>query len=252
MTTARDAFDHDWWDSTWHKRAEAFRKAFGQEVPAGQVQSFQFKDPVHTVPGACVLQFGTPWPQLSLYATMGLTQPVTHAAPKSGWEFALYAAPGGDWVGEVLFDLTTGWAEDRDWLREGHQLPLTFFRNAEGDLDAGVVEAQPPLDPVGLIRGLYLWRDITQPRKIKGPTGEFFLMAACGVTRSEMDLADETTPPHLLLLLRELGIGQVTDPARTSATEHKEFHRVWKVIRKLPHDKVVEMLNRQAPPRPRD
>lgn len=68
-------------------------------------------------------------------------------------------------------------------------------------------------------------------------------MNAIGITAKEEALADETTPPHILLLLEELKIGFTTDPRRKCVTKHPGFKRAWRRIQELEHDNVVAELN---------
>jgi hypothetical protein len=93
------------------------------------------------------------------------------------------------------------------------------------------------------VRGLYLWPSLLDRKMVESTTGRFFVMIATTVTNEEDALAQETSPPHLLLLLKRLGIGQASDPMRRSAGEHASFDAAWREIRGLSHADAVRQLN---------
>jgi hypothetical protein len=92
--------------------------------------------------------------------------------------------------------------------------------------------------------GLYLWDDC-EHFEFQVSSGNFGLLTAIAVTYDEDRLAQGATPPHLLLLIEEMGIVQVFDPYRESVTRLPGVQAKWESIRQLPHDDVVRRLLQQ-------
>ena len=237
-------YDASWWEETWRKRMDAVTIAFGPLDPPGQVRSFHFPDRRLAVPGGCASAFRPAPDGVRLWTSLGLSQPLTAAASANPWEFGVYAPADSTWPPELLYDLVLGAARNPGWLSEGHCLPLTFYRGKDGQLDCGsfAATADPRIAPVGSLRSLYLWPDLRDPKQVK-PAGEpFFIMCATGVTADEEAAADLASPPHLLLFLREMGVGQVTDPSRRSVFGRDGAWRAWEKIKSLSHRQVVDAL----------
>jgi hypothetical protein len=165
--------------------------------------------------------------------TLGLTQPVTLGDPVPAWEFAVLTPEFSHWPVQLLYDLLTIWLCEKGRIERGQFFPMRFFRDIHGRLCAG--------NTIGPMRGLYLWND-SDNRCFKTESGAFGLMVAISVTEDEDRLAQETTPAHLVLLLRRMKIGQVSSPFRLSVLECTGASSEWERIRQLSHDDVLREL----------
>jgi hypothetical protein len=233
-----------WWERAWHERGNAVRQVLGQTTPPGSVRSFSWHDPDLVVPGACALTFSPAGQRPHwLMMTLGLTQPMVQGGKASAWEFAWYASEPQPWCYELLYDLVTGWSQNRTHLERGHFLPVTFFRNSRGQLDCAAEDLRGKVEGCNDKTGLYLWASIIDRTVFRLSTGDFFLMSATIVTRDEESLVDETSPPHLLLLLKRLGVGQLCAPDRPSVRCHPEFIQTWDQIKSITHDEALRQLN---------
>ena len=59
-------------------------------------------------------------------------------------------------------------------------------------------------------------------------------------------MANTTTPAHLMLLLRRMGVSQVCDPYRSSVLSLPSANDEWRRIESMAHDDVFEELQRKA------
>ncbi len=241
-------FDKTWWETTWLHRMGSVESCFGPADPPGIVTSFNFPDPRYTVPGACAVRFRNLTRRGNgLTISMGLSQPLNANEKGHAWELGVYSNPEETWPAELIYDLVLGFAKHPGWLDEGHCLPLTFFRDHLGKLDCGSFSADSDerIRPVGELRSLYLWHDMDLRRTVETELGSFYLMIATGITADEEEAGDETSPPHVMLLLRELGIGQKTDPMRRSVFDMPNGMSNWNRIRQLTHSEVLRRLASQ-------
>lgn len=230
-----------WWKKLWDERSQAVLSLLGDTQPPGMVFPYSWKD--YSLPGACCMVFGPKSDRADyLYISMGPSQPEAPGRQGFPWEFALRSRENALWPRHVLYDLLTYWLTEPRKVSLGLHLPFVFFRNREGSLCAGVGDPSPELDMVGSIRGLFLWEDQSRVR-FHTASGDFGLLAAVAITEDEDRLAQETTPPHLLLLLKEMGVGQLSDPHRQSVMLSSEANERWERIRELPHARVVRELS---------
>ncbi len=229
------------WHQLWEERGRAVGRALGETVPPGQVVPFTWKQFI--LPGACGLTFKPIANRAHyMYMTLGLTQPSERGADALEWEFAIQTKEYAQWPNQVLFDLLTYWLDQKSKIRRGLLLPLTFFMNAGNELCAGLTNRLTHLEFVGAIRGLYLWDD-SEHLRFTVSSGEFGLMAAVAVTDDEIQMAQGTTPPHLLLLLKRMQIGQLSDPSRMSVMTMSGADTEWERIRAMSHDQAVRELD---------
>jgi hypothetical protein len=98
------------------------------------------------------------------------------------------------------------------------------------------------------IRSLYLWPSLWDRTLFQVSTGDFHLMAVTLVHPEEEALADTTTPPHLLLLLRRCGYVQPCDPHRPSVKRHPRHAAEWDRVQRLSHDEAFAALMRPFDP----
>jgi len=177
--------------------------------------------------------------------TLGLTQPLRATDSAYPWEFSVRAKEHAEWPVDLLYQLLTQWLSEKGDMWFGYHLPLKFFMGNDNKLWASISERVQHKQVVGSIRGLYLWTDASQLR-FKVTNGEFGLLVVVGVTEDEDRLAQETTPAHLMLLLRRMGINQVCDPHRRSVLTLPGVHGEWGKIRELSHDDAFNELQATA------
>ncbi|MEX2216335.1 MAG: hypothetical protein WD768_19645 [Phycisphaeraceae bacterium] len=244
-----DDFDEDriWWEQRWKERSDTIRDAFGETIPPGMVTSFSFDEPDLIVPGACAMTFApTESRPFYLHMTQGITQPLKRGSEYSAtkWEFGVYTHDNINWPKQFLYDLVTCWSEMKGRIEVGHAFPVSFFKDSHGELDCAVTDLNDFTDLVGPMRYLYLWPSLLDRVLLQTSVGDFYIMAATLATMGEVELADELTPPHLLLLLARLGLGQVSNPHRCCATDHPKFEQTWCQVKALHHDDAVRELNK--------
>ena len=102
-------------------------------------------------------------------------------------------------------------------------------------------EVNGRLNAIGDIRGLYLWDAVPQLRFLVS-SGSFGLMVAIAVTEDEIYLGHETTPPHVLLLLKRMRIGQIRTRCAESVLTLPGADAEWAEIRSMSHDSVIRHL----------
>ena len=228
------------WKTRWDQRGQAVKKVLGESIPQGEVVPFSWDRPV--LPGACGLAFERQFQQASyLYMTLGLSQPLEPMTRENPWEFAVRTRSQAPWAYDLLYDLLTHWLSTDGDVAKGYFLPLVFFEDRAGTIRCGLTDDTSELNVVGSMRGLYFWNDLEH---ITFPdSGGFHLLTATAITEDEDDLAQESTPPHLLLLLQRMGIGQTCDPHRTSVLSQQNAESVWSQIKPMAHDDVVDELD---------
>lgn len=90
---------------------------------------------------------------------------------------------------------------------------------------------------IGSMHRLYLWTDCAR-LQFRTRSDTFRLLLPVGVTKDEASLADKTTPAHLMLLLRRMGVTQVCDPHRCSVLESPLAKDEWAEIKRMSHDEA--------------
>jgi hypothetical protein len=230
----------DDWTARWCERNRSVHAVLGETAEPGMVYSFSWKD--RLLPGACALAFKpTSVSKSFLYMTLGLTQPLRATESAHPWEFAVRAKEHTEWPVDLLYQLLTQWSLQKGKMWFGYHLPLTFFIGHDGKMWASIAERVQHRQVVGSIRGLYLWTDASRLRfKVAG--GEFGLLVVVGVTEDEDRLARETSPAHLMLLLRRMGVDQVCDPHRPSVLLHPTASEEWASIKGMSHDDAFNEL----------
>jgi hypothetical protein len=233
-----------WWRSAWDERGSAMKQELGQLTPPDTVTSFSWDDPRLIIPGACALTFA-PTERRSSYliTSMGMTQPTNKGDDGNEFELALNVPQPSSWCYRLVYDLLTGWKLYGS-LSRGQLLPLSMFKAATGELDCVAGEVPPEYQRVTEMRGLLLWPDRINRQLFEVSTGAFFLMAVTLITADEITLVGESSPPHVLLLLKRMGFGQVSDPQRSSVTEHPMFDATWREVKAMHHNDAFMQLNK--------
>lgn len=233
----------DDWTNRWRERTDAILNVFGETADGG-VHAFSWKN--HILPGACALTFKpTSKDNVYSYLTLGLTQSVdVHDTPYP-WEFSIRTQEHVEWAVDLLYQLLSQWLSEKGNVWFGYHLPLRFFTGHDGKLWASISERIRHQHVVGSMRGLYLWAD-NRNLHFTTPSGKFGLLAVVAVTEDEDRLADETTPAHLMLLLRRMRVTQICNPYRSSVLRLPNAGAEWSRIRTLSHDDAFNELQMMA------
>ncbi|MEM7264220.1 MAG: suppressor of fused domain protein [Planctomycetota bacterium] len=235
----------DFWERTWRERQDTLEEAFG--TPEPNVAAFSWNDDIR-LPGSCAVKFRpstergrNSW----LWVTMGLSQPLSEEQIEEerkagkeysarGYELAIQTPGEETWPANALFYLLTH-ITDGEEIRWGETFPFGFIESEDNSPHVVVgwsdeMEAKA----VGDLRALLFWPTL---KPHSGPlstsVGLFYVFAATGITAGELEAAKATSPLHLQLLLCRTGIGQVTDPQRSSVFEDPAASEEWERIRVL-------------------
>jgi hypothetical protein len=229
---------NDDWTLHWNARNAAVRAVLGETVEPGMVHTFSWKD--YILPGACALTYKLKDGSF-LYLTLGLTQPLHSTDAAYPWEFCVRAKELAEWPVDLLYQLLSQWLWEKGDMGFGYHLPLKFFVGHDGKTWPSISERVQHSQVVGPIRGLHLCTDFSGLR-FEASSGEFGLLTVVGVTEDEDQLAQQTTPAHLLLLLRRMGVGQMCDPNRRSVLLMPGASEKWATIKPLTHDDAFDEL----------
>jgi hypothetical protein len=237
MKTAKRDLD---WESRWEERGSAVKSVLGETVPPGTVTAFNWKD--YKLPGACSLTFGPNETRRSfLSITLGMTQPLYNTKSDVRFEFSVETAVRDNWSTDLLYQLVTQWLCEKGNMGLGYSLPLRFFRDKGGQMWSTVADDISGLDLIGTMRTLYLWH--CQEKYIfSTSSGDFGLLKVVGLTQEEEAAASRTSPAHLMLLFRRLGIDQLCDPFRESVFSRPSASRAWESIETLDDDRAFHEL----------
>jgi hypothetical protein len=115
----------------------------------------------------------------------------------------------------------------------GHRLPLAFFEEEDGTRFPWIkIVNDSDRPPVSDVRAMILWPYKGSPDSLQTQTGTFNILAATLITGEEWEAAKQTSSAHIMLLLERIGIGQLADPYRPSATSDPRWSNEWEEIRK--------------------
>ena len=230
-----------WWVNVFRERETLLRDTFGMTSPPEHVFPLEWQDSALRVPGACALSFPpTTGRHHWLTVSHGLTQPLTvsevvpHGVSGYGWEFALQTGVEAPWAPDLLEQLITYWKLTGRRIDIGHRVPTLFQRTPSWGVRAWVKKAGPDVpDRIGDIEALLFWPYLYVNQDFATTTGRFGILVGTGITHEELRMAKETSSAHLMLLLCWAGVGQQTDPYRTSVTKAERVVREWDRIRAL-------------------
>lgn len=241
----------DWWNTTWKEREDLIKAAFGETSPPDVVSAYFWNDLEVRVPGACGMLFPPQPPRRTEWLTLshGLTQPVSPDEVKSadspsgyGWEFAVLSKAKPMWAVALLYQVITYLRQTRRRIDAGHRVPFTFAIDRDVQVVAKLGKPAHHDSTFGGIRALLFWPYLQYPTGFTTRTGSFGILVGTGITEAEWQLAKETSSPHMLLLLCEAGVGQVTDPKRATITESGRWASEWLRIRSMTPTEVDRRL----------
>lgn len=228
---------NDDWGVRWEERGNAIWKTLGKTRTPGTVDSFDWTD--FTLPGACALTFENTDTSECLYITLGMTHPLEAGKDASKYEFSIRTRRHTDWPIDLLYQLVTQWLCEDGVMGFGYQISLLFFVDSSNKLMPSISDEIDYLNVQGDIRRLYLWPD--EDRIVFKPQeGHFTLLSVVATTEDEGMLADETTPAHLMLLLKRMEVFRYCDPFRRSVLESSKSQIEWNKIRLLTHDQALD------------
>jgi hypothetical protein len=175
---------------------------------------------------------------------MGLSQPLDkneveqeRKAGKSysarGLELGFLTNEQCGWPPDALYLFLTHITDGIE-IAWGDRFAFGFFEPAAGEMRpfTGHPEALG-IAPIGEIRAVLFWRYLFPNWEFRTSTGKFMILIATGITKSEWDLAKETSPYHLLVLLVRAGISQRTIIDRKCLLDDPRWCAEWRKIKSL-------------------
>jgi hypothetical protein len=235
----------NWWENVWSERHELFKSVYGETSPPGWVISFTWSDFDLMTPGGCAMVFPPLMPGRPDWMTIshGLSQPSepSQSSPNKlgpsgyGYEFGLQTRAKESWCPKALYQLLTYTRQSCKPIERGHRVPMWFSKTEDGNTGSclGQVQEEHFSKVFGDMRALLFWPDMRHPRGFETSTGYFSILVGTSITQAEWDLAKTTSSSHLLLMLFEAGIGQVSDLERETVTSDKKWQDRWVQIREL-------------------
>ena len=235
----------EWWDETWEKLQLAFKTRFGETEPAEKV--FPFHGALSLAfPGLCVLPYGpTEQRPTWLYSTMGVSPPPKQGATGIGSEFSVETKESAEWPLQIL-----GWTVNGlisgDRVSAGSYVSCTIAKRQDGSF---VLSGPDPernkkagLTPQGTVAGMLVFPSLAAKGPLETRFGPVAILALTFVPKGDLKLAEETSTSHVVLLARELGLGQRSDIARTDLISMPEASARWSRISKLNQQEVLSEL----------
>jgi hypothetical protein len=244
-----------WWERVWGERHQLLTTVFGETSPPGMVVSFSWDDFNLMIPGACAMEFppsGAGRPEW-LTISHGLSQPLQPAKKSSspgvsgyGYEFGFLTRSKESWCSGALYQLLTYLKESKKGIARGHRVPVFFSKSCESSYKSTLGIPGSTEATFGEMRALLFWPYMAYPSGFDTSTGYFSILVGTTITQAEWELAKASSSSHLLLLLFEARIGQISDLARRTLTNDEKWQKRWDEINKLSQDQADEMLLRVA------
>ena len=255
----REAYQR-WWEEKWGERELLLRSVFGETDSLNSVISFYWDDFDLEIPGACAMVFPPKPGQREHWLALshGLTQPESPQDVRGqdepsgyGCEFAFTTPEKADWAPDALQLLLTYLKQSARAIERGHRLPFWFFRDSSQNLvgEIGKVDRREGRSPVGEMRALIFWPDMSHPSGFDTSTGFFSILVGTTITEKEWQLAKGTSSAHLLLMLFTAGVGQLSDLNRPSVATETTLRTEWERISSLPEEAAEKELLRFANPK---
>jgi hypothetical protein len=264
-----------WWVKTFGERKKELTQAYGASHPPGLPPGTTGPFPAELqgadqFPGGQIFVFppetmtrvpGTPRRKHWLYATLGLSQPLTEAdvgggakgatadsPPPSrlGFEFGIATNEPADWAPQLLLDLAKLALRPPAPITIGTRIPGHFAHppGKKGDQGLVPVLSQMPqgLEYWGSPTSFLIWPALDRPGPFVTSTGRFDLLIATGITQEEWELAKATSSLHALFLLITAGIGQKTAPLRMTVLEDPKWKAEWEKIQPMTRDQILDKV----------
>jgi hypothetical protein len=250
MTASSEDYER-WFIRTFKEREDALDAILGPshppQSPEGHVLSINkcgSGEHAVLIPGAClhlcppVLASCEGGPRERpnwVYASVGLSQPADpDDKPRNGErgsnlsahgvEFGMVVSEPAEWIGSFFAELM-GYASAVSPIYIGHRFPFGLHR--KGGKTSWFIGHPEELEvkAFGETRALIFWPYLGGPRWLTTGTGSFEFLCATAITGEEWEYAKQTSSPHLLVLLFEAGVGQLSRFDRTSLFAQTRFRR---------------------------
>lgn len=237
----------DWWNATWAQRESLLKATYGETDPPNTVVPFEWENIEVRVSGGCALIF-PPTEQTDsqwLTVTHGLTQPqdqnmeVSPDLPSAyGYEFGIISGTRERWVCDALWQVLTYVRQGNAIIKRGHRVPVWFAGKEQFVLGKNSTNDRA----LGEMRALLFWPHMKYPAGFDCSTGYFSILIGTLITEQEWKLARETSSVHLLLLLFEAGVCQLSDRFRTCLTQQATFRAAFDRISVMREEEVHQEL----------
>ena len=216
-----------WYEDAIVSREKAFAGQFGPASPVQQVFKPQNEKLDEVMPGFAFLRYSPSGERpYWLYFTHGLSQPGTHGDFDKGFnggpsgfgvEFGIATAKEEMWPFAVLELLTAYTMQGTKLVMPPDRIPASDVMEAEGG-------------------HLLAMADPGYPLEIATLSGAVRIIHMIGVTGAEIEKANaypgEVGSRILELVLREFGVGCITDRRRACLTLRPDFQDVWQACEK--------------------
>jgi hypothetical protein len=153
-----------------------------------------------------------------LYVTSGLSNPWYQEEPEEvsgfGYELLIKSPIQAEWPAQILRTMAFYVFNHAAQLSPGNRVALN-----------GPVSVNTPSDIVNL----FIWyADEAPDAWYQLPSGGFGVFSAIGITNDECDFAEKVKAGTWCIqeVLRQVGIGQVTDPARKSVMQREDVQSI--------------------------
>lgn len=234
-----------WWQSTWDERLEVTRRLLEQPDAPARIEGVDLSRLEPELFEVRLLHLASHADRpFGVHVGLGLSQPEAPEGPARPWELTLLTRNDeAPWTSTVLGDLLHYYLATEESVSEGMTLPIGFY-NAGFDSCMGFLWDNPPLESfkrVSEMRHLFFWRWLDHPRAVETRTGSFRFLAATTITEAEGELASRS-PAHLMLYLRDMGVGQLADPMRPCTTAQADWQEVWSDIEPMSEVQVLKAL----------
>jgi hypothetical protein len=257
--------ESEWWRRAWAERVAALEEAYGKSTPPGAPPGTLLELPPELrgkdqFPGGRLAIFPpdrTKKRDFWLFSTIGLSQPNVEptekidpenpAASRLGFEVAIAVSELAPWPFLALCSLAKVVLSPPAPVKIGTRIPFLFTKPKGSGPDEELVPCigQMPAnhDVVGEITSAILWPGLDRDGPFVTSTGRFDLLIATTITMDEWEMAKEMSSGHVLLLLRDAGIGQTSDPQRRTIVTNEVWKKAWENrIKKLTREGVLDKL----------
>lgn len=257
--------ESEWWRRTWAERVAALEEAYGKSQPPGAPPGTMLELPPELrgkaqFPGGRLCIFPPDKAKKRdfwLFATVGLSQPNEEptgkidpenpAVSRLGFEVGIAVAELSPWPFIALCHLAKLLLDPPAPVKIGTRIPFLFAKPKGSGPEEELIPCLGQLPAnhavVGEIASAILWPALDRDGPFVTSTGRFDLLVATTITMPEWDLAKDTSSAHMLLLLRDAGVGQTSDSERKTITLNAVWKKAWENrISKLSRDGVLDKL----------
>lgn len=261
----KELVESEWWRKAWAERVAAIEDGFGKSTPPGAPPGTLLELPAelrakNQVPGGRIALFPPDRARKRdfwLFSTVGLSQPNEEpkgpvdpenpAPSRHGFEVAVATTELQPWAFIALCQMAKVALEPPAPIRIGTRIPFLFAKpkgsGADEELTPCIGQLPANHEVKGEITSAILWPSLDRDGPFVTSTGRFDVLIATAITMPEWELAKATSSGHVLLLLRDAGVGQTSDPMRKTITTNEVWKRAWENrIQKLTREQVLGKL----------